>query len=525
MMRPNGQSTMVHKGWQVPKSRNFSEGRKPTASHRRLEGGVAVNSSMPTQVFEFVHGSTETKDNDRDIRKFVRAHVVRHTANQNRLRQKTKAKHHQVKKPRLDTRDNTPEDIDIEEIGLVESGTVDTKRRYLENTLTPLMASMKPALYDLVSHLSTVSNAMFPLESRLKFNPISPASWFDFAMSDPALMHALLYTSVSYAGLLSGVTEPHEAVVQRLQSIRLLNKRFNKDEIEDGTIGAVSCLATTDAMCGRFEGWKVHMSGLKQMVDMRGGMMNLNSLLRMKLWRSDLRGAINYLTDPLLQYHDMQPSSTASISHSPEIEDIDSKTLIQLLTSSYIDPNLIINYQNLFHFSHATTHALNLGLSTTTSRAFVESSYQIKYSLLAFSSTKPPHSPAHFLEEALRIGALIYMNEILEELPFSVVGSTHLVQKLKESLEEVRMEGGQRKSGDELVIWLLFIGGISPKCSKDRAWFVARLVRDVERLGLGEWGDVKAVLEGMLWVEEVHGKDCKRLWEEVEITQSILGGG
>ena len=97
---------------------------------------------------------------------------------------------------------------------------------------------------------------MWPLEDLMRFNPISPASWFDWALSDEALFHALLYTTSTYAGLIAGSTESKEAILHKGKSMSLVNRRlsqlgtlgFEEDEprIAEGIIGAVSCLAITE---------------------------------------------------------------------------------------------------------------------------------------------------------------------------------------------------------------------------------------------------------------------------------------
>ena len=148
---------------------------------------------------------------------------------------------------------------------------------------------------------------MWPLESSLHFNPVSPAGWFDWALSDEALFHALLYTTATYAGLVRGTTESKEAVLHAGLSMKLIGERLGKTLSnggrEEGIIGAVSCLAFTEAsyLCakieeqwllmevqalrGDFEKWGIHMRGIKQMVGIQGGTSKLSLTLQLKIYR------------------------------------------------------------------------------------------------------------------------------------------------------------------------------------------------------------------------------------------------
>lgn len=99
-----------------------------------------------------------------------------------------------------------------------------------------------------------MGDAMYPFVSSFRFNPVSPAAWFDCALKDDALMHALLYTSSTYFGLLKGVTENKEATVHKGKSISLVKERLDGmsgrgevvTEVVEMTVRAVSCLAISE---------------------------------------------------------------------------------------------------------------------------------------------------------------------------------------------------------------------------------------------------------------------------------------
>jgi len=113
-----------------------------------------------------------------------------------------------------------------------------------------------PALSHIIHHITEMGYAMCPYPVSFKMNPIGPASWFDHALRDEALFHALLYTTTSYAGLIGGSTETKESVVHLGKSVGLVKGRLrsmcdvaNGNEVTvlvEGTARAVSCLAFTE---------------------------------------------------------------------------------------------------------------------------------------------------------------------------------------------------------------------------------------------------------------------------------------
>ena len=123
------------------------------------------------------------------------------------------------------------------------------------------------------------------------------------------------------------------------------------------------------------------------------------------------------------------------------------------------------------------------------------------------------------LDEVLRVGALLYMQATLQEFPSSAVGSRNLLQRLKESIMAVKVRNEREGA---LMVWLLFIGGIAARMGEERVWFVAQLGKLVCRLGLRSWDVVREELEGLWWVERIHGEICKRLWEEAVVVRNVM---
>ena len=128
----------------------------------------------------------------------------------------------------------------------------------------------------------------------------------------------------------------------------------------------------------------------------------------------------------------------------------------------------------------------------------------------------------HELGDAFRLGAMIYMKEILQEFTFSATGSRILVSKFRTSLSLALMSDVIPISSS-LLLWLLFMGGVaSIKNGLDRTLFITHLMRLRYDLGIDEWEEVKERLQNVLWIGEVLDKTSKTLWEETQVTSTVL---
>jgi hypothetical protein len=134
--------------------------------------------------------------------------------------------------------------------------------------------------------------------------------WFPLAMGDELMFHTTLFactTHMCYLG--KGYERECAEILQRI--VREINRRIvdagDSANYSDSTICAVSCLAMTEVYCneanrvlattnrtrhneqaaiGNWDKWKLHIEGMKRMLDLKGGMDSIAEGLRMKIYRS-----------------------------------------------------------------------------------------------------------------------------------------------------------------------------------------------------------------------------------------------
>jgi len=113
------------------------------------------------------------------------------------------------------------------------------------------------------------------------------------------------------------------------------------------------------------------------------------------------------------------------------------------------------------------------------------------------------------------------MQATLQEYPFSATGSINLVHKLKDAIMEVKI---RNENEGALVLWMLFMGGVSARRGEDRIWFVAQIEKLSGRLGLGDWEAVNGEMQGLWWVEKIHEKPLREMWDEAVVLRSVTSG-
>ncbi|TAQ89839.1 hypothetical protein B7494_g1825 [Chlorociboria aeruginascens] len=467
-----------------------------------------------SQKFEFVNSSNPYRNKDPEIRRLVRTHVVKDFTRKKQLQEgnatkKTDPKRHRELGKEKENKFQNQGNLDSSETKVVQTFNQEPRLSFLQ--LDP-----HPQLSAIICHIITVGSAMYPLEVVLHFNPLSPASWFEFAFSDEALFHALMYTTSAYAGLISGSPETKEAITHMGKSISLVNTRLETmthDQregslsIADGTIGA--------ALCGNLDGWKIHMAGVKQLVETKGGIEKLGTVLRIKLRRADLTGAVHYLTKPLFNPPRSLYSPLYSHFHfysNEALTPAKNKMFHQLLVSLPIQQSLVAALLAISQFSSVIDQMLSKPRSFDIHDQLhiVEFIYSIRYTLLdSIQDTGPKFwfllTMEETWDEVLSVGALMYMQETLQEFPYSAIGSGILVKRMKDLIPIVKITS---KDEGALVTWLLFMGGLSSQQTEDRKWFVSHLERLTARLGIQIWDAVKGSLEGVLWIEKLHERPC-----------------
>lgn len=105
-------------------------------------------------------------------------------------------------------------------------------------------------------------------------------SWIPAAMTDEALLHSTLASSgghILFYSNLPSISSSSLAnfLYHKTETIRVINERIRNattDVLTDESLGAIALLITSQTCQGDYNEMKIHMGGLFQLVNMRGGL-------------------------------------------------------------------------------------------------------------------------------------------------------------------------------------------------------------------------------------------------------------
>jgi hypothetical protein len=81
-------------------------------------------------------------------------------------------------------------------------------------------------------------------------------------------------------------------------------------------------------------------------------------------------------------------------------------------------------------------------------------------------------------------------------------------------LKEV-LDGELKEADDDLVLWLMVIGGIWTSGSTNGVWLNERTRELAERMGIDTWADAVRIVDRYPWIEALHEKVGLAFWSQV----------
>ena len=112
---------------------------------------------------------------------------------------------------------------------------------------------MEPRIHTLLDHfVANFTRLRYPVDCFLSSLLFPSQLWSRTSTTDPAMLHAMLYTAATLLALLEGRTSSTDTLYHQCQTISIVQNRLNDltFAFEDWTMGAISCLALSETISG-----------------------------------------------------------------------------------------------------------------------------------------------------------------------------------------------------------------------------------------------------------------------------------
>ncbi|KAL2068568.1 hypothetical protein VTL71DRAFT_14905 [Oculimacula yallundae] len=349
---------------------------------------------------------------------------------------------------------------------------------------------------------------------------------FDSSNSSTYTNAALLYITLSWLSARDGDASDSgnfESSFYMQSSLSAINEDLeNATEagVSEGTIAAVACMTNMENLKG--DGCKamMHLNGLEQMVNLRGGLHTISTVLLQYILSTDLLHATSWQTTPRfprMDFSHLRPLSNflSSSEHKPIL------SITFCLKQALIDTwngTLLSDLQDaneLAYFLDITppNEVNHLNDASIPDRIYSIESHILD--LLSRSTHTINNCPADIVTPFL-ISLLLYIYTNLRQTPTGGSIRRILAERVRMSLEATELTILNCSFSSELT-WMLFLGGTAARRgSEDRRWYKEQLWWVLNRNSALDWNWVHTsrVLMSVLWLKKEFLEMCQSFWLE-----------
>ncbi|PNP76593.1 hypothetical protein FNYG_10012 [Fusarium nygamai] len=312
-----------------------------------------------------------------------------------------------------------------------------------------------------------------------------------------------------------------EEIEQYTESLSVVREGIEVESkaCENAVIGTVICLATFDMRAGNLESWMVHMAGLERIVEMAGGVEEMNSrpAIRQSLFICDVLGSMVEDAEPRF------PLPRAS----PTLPEATRSTYAQkLLTSLRSDEQPIQEEIAVINGALTSTNQVAVLLN----EVWLDSPFALDLlipvcalahqvlSLQRINSIQKPDGFSHaksteILAEIVRISAVslfaLVMTQSSGDAQYVTARRDTSVEQLMARLDDRFWEGKE-----ELKLWVLVIQ-VCIGVGSSNPWYLDQITQTMSHIRLRAWEDLMDCLRKVVWVEKVSPLEMTHLRSDI----------
>ncbi|KAI9734355.1 MAG: hypothetical protein M1834_002461 [Cirrosporium novae-zelandiae] len=340
-------------------------------------------------------------------------------------------------------------------------------------------------------------------------------SWFSATYACEPLFHASAADTAANLSGLNGTGVSAQSLMSRGEAIRTTNLALDDPQTQtaDETIAAVIGLAHFEFITGDTQAFIHHVNGLKQMINMRGGLEQVtgfNGFLAQATEEYDRLLALLCPTSPILLPSSKRTCPSTAFPTQHALWDLSQST--RTTFEPTVDRMLTCMY-NTFKEWHALSNESNETSTDddeqTRGTYFATSCHHLYTSLVSITveddptpaATQTPWTPLRFGIEACRLTGLIFAARGIQSscphstptpLPF------HPIRTLQSHLKNSKITSfwGLYPGA---VLWCLLVGSSEEEPSFARDWFRVQVTRTLMAGGIW-WSHTRRSLEVFVWL-------------------------
>ncbi|KAF2812783.1 uncharacterized protein BDZ99DRAFT_555576 [Mytilinidion resinicola] len=299
---------------------------------------------------------------------------------------------------------------------------------------------------------------------------------------------------------------------------RIVNERLSgSDTVSDTTIAVVLLLTQYERIQNQYYQGLVHLEGLHRMAELRGGICKLTRdapTLAKKIISAELEYALFLGTTTRFSIEDIMPTSTALVGLASSLEGHDTRRHASVLDFWFFK-HLSAELQKLLAAMTDLAGLLNDASAgrrpTLNAQKFHDTVILLGYRLVQISPLGGPR-PSNRLDNAVHLGLALFLMTLLRRLDRRIV-EIPLLSQLARSAAEENFDDG--RESQELLLWVLSIGGASVFTYTDDAWLAPKLLETTHALSLHTWEDVRRTVVKFPWINALHDNPSQSLYERV----------
>ncbi|KAI0869327.1 hypothetical protein GGS24DRAFT_479079 [Hypoxylon argillaceum] len=386
-----------------------------------------------------------------------------------------------------------------------------------------LADSVNPAMVKVVLQLSSIAKQLLFSIEKCMFFDRRAENWIAPLAVDPVFLHAKVFTSLYYYDVVLPQRPSHDnkyILYHYHKTVSLLRWRllYDDDEIRlsNNTVSVILSLASHAFRTGELELALYHMQGIRRIINLRGGLSTFkgNEKLAAEILRCDLGMVVHngvnsvLLRDTMLwDTYRRYPKLGVFLDEKSLNRSSQSRIILNSLAATQ---NIKLDSQLASAWSSMSDFCCVINLAAETQQrinveTFLHSMASIMYNLLDM------HFEASSWDETIRLGLLSFSCSVF--LPWS-----HLATPLPHLHSILRNHFTSPTANvpplpPKLLVWLLMASAVTVAGESDSDWIYG-LMRDViSSCEIECWNQMKDMLTSLMWIEIVHDKLGKRVFQ------------